>query len=244
MTSHDTDLVSCQGLSKTYGDTMALDGLDLQLKHGGSVALLGPNGAGKTTAISIFMGILSPTSGDVKVLGYSPMTERHRFAGRINFSSAYVQLPSNLKVIENMRIFARLYGVKDRENKIAALLQKFNLTDYRDRLTGALSSGERTRLNLCKAFLNDPELLLLDEPTASLDPEMADTVRMILREERARRGLGMVYTSHNMNEVEALCDDVVFLEHGKVIARGAPAEIRAQHGGATLDEIFIKLVRK
>lgn len=237
-------LLSCHALSKSYGATVALHALDLTVRRGQSVGLLGPNGAGKTTAIHIFLGLLTPSSGEARVLGFSPVTQRHRFAEKINFASAYVQLPSNLKVIENLRTFARLYGVKDRENKINLLLSIFGLQDMRTRLTGGLSAGERTRLNLCKALLNDPELLLLDEPTASLDPEMADNVRAILQQERARRGLGMVYTSHNMDEVEKLCDEVIFLSHGHVILRGAPSQIRSDHGGATLENIFISLVRK
>jgi ABC-2 type transport system ATP-binding protein len=164
------EIVVVQGLLKQYKSVTALDGLSLVVRRGEIYGLLGPNGAGKTTAIQILMGVLTPSGGDVGVFGLSPFKDRHRLAGRVNFSSAYVQLPFNLSVGQNLDIFARLYGVPDRAAKIASLLESFRLADKAKARTGSLSSGEQTRLNLCKALLNDPELLFLDEPTASLDP--------------------------------------------------------------------------
>ncbi|MCG3175615.1 MAG: putative multidrug ABC transporter ATP-binding protein YbhF [Candidatus Omnitrophica bacterium] len=237
-------LVRVTGLSKTYGSTVALSGLDLTLQRGRILGLLGPNGAGKTTAIHILMGLLTPGSGQVRVLGMDPGRERHRIAERMNFASAYVQLPSNLKVYENLNVFAGLYGVRDARRKVEELLELFGVAELSGRLTGSLSSGEKTRVNLVKCLLNDPELLLLDEPTASLDPEMADHVRTTLRRIQRERGIGILYTSHNMPEVEELCDSIVFLHQGLKIAEGPPREVLARYGTRDLDELFIKIVRK
>ena len=237
------DLVVTHNLGKRYPDTQALDQLTLHLGEGEILGIIGPNGAGKTTAIHILLGLLTPTSGQVSVLGMSPLTERHKIAGQINFSSAYVSLPSNLKVSENLKIFSKLYNVPNPSEKIQMLLELFGIESLQNRLTGALSSGEKTRLNLCKALLNDPKLLLLDEPTASLDPEVADRVRKTLREIQQKKKIGVIYTSHNMAEVEEICDRVLFLHHGKTIAQGSPLEVMKHFGSSTLDEVFIKVVR-
>jgi len=238
-----TFLIQTKKLSKKYGSMTALEGLDLTLASGEILGLLGANGAGKTTVIQILMGLLSPTGGEAKVLGYSPTYQRYQIAHRINFSSAYVNLPSNLKVSENMAIYARIYSVKNPKEKISRLLNLFGIEHLSNRVTGALSSGEKTRLNLCKALLNDPELLLLDEPTASLDPEVADRVRQTLQELQVQRQMGIIYTSHNMKEVEALCHRVVFIHQGKVMAVGTPDEIKRKFGSESMDEVFIKIVR-
>lgn len=238
------NLIETHLLSKKYPDIVALDAVTLSLAKGEILGLLGPNGAGKTTLIHIMMGLLSPSSGLIKVLGLSPLTDRATIAQQINFSSAYASLPSNLTIIENLNLFARLYNVPNRKQKVAALLEEFELTTFTKRLTGALSAGEKTRLNLCKAFLNDPVLLLLDEPTASLDPEMADDVRRILRERQARDQVGIIYTSHNMDEVTELCHRLVFINHGRIIAEGTPSEVLTRFKSDSLDEVFIHLVRR
>lgn len=238
------EIISVRDLCKDYPDTRALDHLSFTLKKGEILALLGPNGAGKTTAIHILLGLLTPTSGRVSVFGLSPLKDRHAIAKRLNFSSAYVQLPSNLKVSENLKIFSGFYCVKDSSKKIESLLDLFEMGHLKNRVTGALSSGEKTRLNLAKCLLNDPELLLLDEPTASLDPDMADTVRKTLKKIQKEKDLGILYTSHNMAEVEEICDRVHFIHEGKSIAEGTPQEVLKNYKSLSLEEVFIKIARK
>ena len=237
-------LIVTRNLCKDYADTKALNDLSFNLNPGEILGLLGPNGAGKTTAIHILLGLLSPTGGTATVFGLSPLRSRHEISKRLNFSSAYVQLPTNLKILENLKIFAGLYNVRQAPKKISKLLDLFEITHLQHRLTGALSSGEKTRLNLAKCLLNDPELLLLDEPTASLDPEMADTVRKTLRKIQKERKMGILYTSHNMPEVEEICDRILFIHEGKTIASGSPKEVLQAFQSATLEQVFIKIVRR
>ena len=232
-----------RGLSKSYGDVVALDELSFEVRRGEIFGLLGPNGAGKTTALQILLGILRPDGGEAEVLGLSPAKDRGRLAPRVNFSSAYTQLPSNLTVSDDLSIFAGLYGVSGAREKIAGLLDTFRLSPRRRARAGSLSSGEQTRLNLCKALLNDPEVLFLDEPTASLDPDISDLVRGQLRTLQRERGLTVLYTSHNMAEVEDLCDRVLFLHKGRNIAEGTPAEIRERFKKDSLEKVFIHLAR-
>ncbi len=236
-------LIETHKLCKEYPGVLALDSLSMRLERGKIIGLLGPNGAGKTTAIHILLGLLEATSGEVQVFGLSPLKERHSIAKHLNFSSAYVQLPSNLKVIENLTIFSKIYNVPNAKKKISQLLGLFEIEHLAKRVTGALSAGEKTRLNLAKGLLNDPELLLLDEPTASLDPEMADTVRKTLKKIQREKNLGILYTSHNMPEVEEICDHVVFINQGKTIAQGTPADITRLFETRTLEQAFIKIVR-
>ncbi len=237
-------LIETKKLSKNYADTKALDDLSFTLNPGEILGLLGPNGAGKTTAIHILLGLLSPSSGEAKVFGKSPIKDHHEISKRLNFSSAYVQLPSNLKVSENLKIFSKLYCVQNAKEKVGSLLKIFDIADLENRITGALSAGEKTRLQLVKCLLNDPELLLLDEPTASLDPEMADTVRKTLKKIQSRNNMGILYTSHNMPEVEEVCDRILFIHEGKTIAEGTPGEVKTLFKSKSLDEVFIKIVRK
>ena len=236
-------LISAKDLRKEYPGTKALDGLSLELVPGEIVGLLGPNGAGKTTAIHIVLGLLSPTGGEIRVFGLSPITHRHEIAKRLNFSSAYVHLPTNLKVTESLSIFAKLYNVRKARQKISKLLDLFEISHLKSRLVGALSSGEKTRVNLAKCLLNDPELLLLDEPTASLDPEMADTVRKSLKKIQRETKAGILYTSHNMPEVEEICDRIYFIHEGHLIASGTPPEVVKSFASRDLEQVFIKIVR-
>ena len=237
------NLISAKNLCKQYGETAALDHLSLELAPGEIVGLLGPNGAGKTTAIHIILGLLTPSSGEISVFGLSPLERRHEISKRLNFSSAYVQLPTNLKVIENLFIFSKLYHVPQPRKKISQLLDLFEISHLKNRLTGALSSGEKTRVNLAKCLLNDPELLLLDEPTASLGPEMADTVRKALKKIQKENNTGILYTSHNMPEVEELCDRIYFIHEGRLIANGTPSQIVKTFESRNLEQVFIKIVR-
>jgi len=220
-----------------------VDGLSFTVARGEIFGLLGPNGAGKTTTIQLLLGLTTPTSGEIRVLGLPLLERRREILQRSNFSSAYVSLPSNLTVRENLEVFARLYGVADRRRRIAEVLELFEISDTLKRLTGALSSGQATRLNLCKAFLNDPEVLFLDEPTASLDPDIAEKVRATLQRIQRERSVTMLYTSHNMREVEILCDRVLFLSRGRAVREGTPAEVLAASHAESLEELFIAIAR-
>ncbi len=236
-------LVEAKDLCKSYGDTFALHQLSFNLKPGEILGILGPNGAGKSTALHMVLGLLTPSAGSVKVFGLASIRHRHTISKRMNFSCSYVQLPSNLTVMENLRLFAQIYNVRRAKNKIESLLETFNLQGLRNHLTGSLSSGEKTRVNLAKSLLNDPLLLILDEPTANLDPSMADMIRKHLKHIQHERNLGMLFTSHNMPEVEQMCNRILFIHHGKTIAEGTPEEMRHLFSAKTLEETFIKIVR-
>ena len=236
--------VELDAVEMEFDGVRALSGLSLSAGAGEILGVLGPNGAGKTTALHILLGILKPTKGAARVLGLSPFERRYEVYPRVNFTSAYVQLPFNLTVERNLKIFAELYEVNEPEKKVRGLMERLGLGALAKAKTGTLSSGEQTRLNLAKSLLNDPEVLFLDEPTASLDPDIADRVRELLKAERKERGVTMVYTSHNMAEVEALCDRVIFLNKGAKIAEGTPAEIRAKFGEETLEGVFLRVSRE
>lgn len=235
--------ISVRDLHKHYGAVHALKGLTFSAEKGEILGLLGPNGAGKTTAIHILLGMLTATQGEVSVLGLSPFRDKFKLYPRINFSSAYVQLPYNIKAAKNLEIFAKLYGLKNAKEKIHRLMDQFQIGRLADKPTGSLSSGEQTRLNLCKSFLNDPEILFLDEPTASLDPDMADRVREVLRGLQRASGVSILYTSHNMAEVESLCHRVLFIHQGQKMIEGTPQEVRAHFQKESLEKVFIHLAR-
>lgn len=243
MTDTQTPAIEVNGLTMAFGGRTAVDRLSFTAAPGEILGLLGPNGAGKTTTIHVLLGLMTPTSGSVRLLGLDLATRRRDILPRINFSSAYISMPPNLTVWENMNTFALLYGVADRKKKIARLLEFMEIGDTVQSLTGSLSSGQTTRLNLCKALVNDPDILFLDEPTASLDPDIAAKVRAGLLAVREERCVTLVYTSHNMLEVEALCDQVVFLHQGRTVARGTPAEIMALAGSDSLEDVFISIAR-
>lgn len=236
-------LLSANSVRKKYDGLWALDGVSLELRKGEIVGLLGPNGAGKTTLIHTLLGLIEPDAGAVRVFGQNPLRHRANLARRLNFASATVSLVTNLKVIQNMRLYARLYGLGAKSPQIDRCLELFEIGHLKKHRAGQLSSGEQTRLNLARAFLNEPELLLLDEPTASLDPDMAEKVRVILKQQQRERGMTMIYTSHNMAEIETMCDRICFLQKGKVAATGTSADIRKQVGKETLEEVFIHLSR-
>lgn len=236
-------VVEVQDLTKEFDGTTAVNHLSFTVPRGQILGLLGANGAGKTTAIQILLGLVKPTTGFIKIFGKDLETHRIEILQRTNFSSAYTALPGNLRVSENLTVFARLYQVAGAKEKIKQLLEMFEIGHLRSALTGQLSSGESTRVNLCKALLNDPELLLLDEPTASLDPDIADKVRKLLKRIQAERSITMIYTSHNMRDVEEVCDRIIFLQKGRKIADGTSKQVLAQFQQKTLEDVFIHVSR-
>lgn len=235
--------ISVKGLTKHFKGTIAVDNVSFTIAAGTTAALLGGNGAGKTTTLSMLLGLLLPSAGSVEILGADMMRHRHRVLARMNFSSPYVDLPHRLTVRQNLVIYARLYGLKDRNERIASLAQDLQIAAFLDRQTGHLSAGQKTRVALAKALLNDPEVLLLDEPTASLDPDTGDWVRGYLETYRARTHATILLASHNMGEVERLCSDVLMLRQGRIVDRGSPQQLIDRYGRADLEEVFLDIAR-
>jgi ABC-2 type transport system ATP-binding protein len=236
--------VEVRDLRKVYRDIIAVDGISFALEPGSVTALLGGNGAGKTTTIAMLMGLVVPTSGEACVFGTDMSRHRHQVLHRINFESPYVDVPMRLTVRQNLEVFARLYGVSDLKGRIAEIAGEFKLGELLDRPYGKLSAGQKTRVSLAKALLNEPELLMLDEPTASLDPDTADWVRSKLDLYRRGRSATIVLASHNMAEVERLADRVIMLEKGRIIADETPAELVKRFGRANLEEVFLAIARR
>jgi ABC-2 type transport system ATP-binding protein len=230
-------------LSKQYKTTRAVDDISFRIGRGSITGLLGGNGAGKTTTIAMIMGLVLPTAGSVEVLGHSMPAESAAVLGRMNFESPYVDMPMRLTVRQNLTIFGRLYAVHNLKARIAELAADLDLTDFLDRASGKLSAGQKTRVALAKALINDPELLLLDEPTASLDPDTADWVRGHLESYRKRRNATILLASHNMLEVERLCDRVIIMKRGRIEDDDAPAQIMARYNRTTLEEVFLDVAR-
>jgi len=236
--------VAVRQLRKVYKEVAAVDGVSFTLQSGAITALLGGNGAGKTTTICMLMGLVIPTSGEARVLGADMARERHKVLHRINFESPYVDVPMRLTVRQNLEVFARLYGVRDRKERIADIAEGFKLVELLDRPYGKLSAGQKTRVSIAKALLNEPELLMLDEPTASLDPDTADWVRSKLELYCRGNGATVVLASHNMAEVERLADRVIMLEKGRIIADETPAELIKRFGRSNLEEVFLAIARR
>jgi ABC-2 type transport system ATP-binding protein len=236
-------IVQVEHLRKEFDGTVAVADVSFEVRRGEIVGVLGPNGAGKTTTIQVLLGLTTPTSGTVRVFGKDLEKHRIEILQRCNFSSAYTGLPSNLKVWENLLVFSMIYGVKKQRQKTDELLELLEIKHLRGKITGRLSSGESTRVNLCKALLNDPELLMLDEPTASLDPDIADKVRKLLRRVQREKGTTIIYTSHNMRDVEEVCDRVLFMHKGRIIAEGTPRQVIEKFRQKSLEEVFIRVAR-
>ena len=236
-------VLEARRLTKRFDDLTAVDGISFALQRGEILGLLGPNGAGKTTTIQLLLGLTTPTSGEVCVFGLDLARHRRAILQRVNFSSTYVSLPSNLTIWENLNVFGRLYGLRHPRKKIEELLDLLEIPQVLGRLTGSLSSGQQTRLHLAKALINDPEILFLDEPTASLDPDIAAKVRDVLRRVQRERGVSMIYTSHNMREVEVMCDRVMFIAGGRIVTEGTPAEVVARTQAGSLEDLFIAIAR-
>ena len=235
--------IRVEGLTKRFDDVIAVDGISFEVARGGVTGLLGANGAGKTTTISMLLGLLLPSAGRIEVLGEDMVRNRYRVLPRINFGSPYVDLPKRLTVREVLTVFAMLYGLDDVGGRIDGLARELSLAEFVDRPTGQLSSGQRTRVALAKALVNEPELLLLDEPTASLDPDTADWVRGYLMDYAARTGATVLLASHNMLEVERMCGHVMIMKRGRIVDRGAPERLIARHGRRTLEEVFLDIAR-
>jgi ABC-2 type transport system ATP-binding protein len=232
-----------EGLRKDYRAGTAVDGVSFTLPRGGVLGLLGGNGAGKTTTIAMIMGLVLPSAGSVHVLGTDMIRRRHDVLHRINFESPYVDMPHRLTVRQNLTVFARLYGVADVKGRLAALADDLDLGAFLDRPSGQLSAGQKTRVALAKALVNEPELLLLDEPTASLDPDTADWIRSRLEAYRRRRGASILLASHNMAEVERLCERVIIMKTGRIADDGVPAELVSRYGRSNLEEVFLDVAR-
>ncbi len=238
------NVIETKNLVKKFDQYVAVDNLNLDIAKGKITGLLGPNGAGKTTTIQMILDLITPTSGTISIFGLDMKHHREEILSKVNFSSPYVALPNGLKVIENLRTFARLYGVKDVEAKIEELADYFEIRHLLNKMTSSLSTGQLTRVNLTKAFLNDPELLLLDEATASLDPYIADKTRKVLKRVQQEKNVSILYTSHNMEEIEELCDDVVFISKGKIRDRGTPSELVLKYGHSDLNDVFLDIAKE
>jgi ABC-2 type transport system ATP-binding protein len=237
-------ILTVSNLRKVYGDTLAVDDLSFATEPGEILGLLGPNGAGKTTTINMILGVLEPSGGQIQIDRYNLASARRDALLRTNFAAVYAPLPGNLTVEQNLKFFAMLYSVPSVGSRIDALLEQFDLVRFRHTKCGVLSSGEQTRASLAKAMLNEPRLLLLDEPTASLDPATAREVRAKIRAVATDTRVSVLWTSHNMYEVEVVCDRVLFLSHGRILLEGNPKTLPQEHGKGTLEELFIAVARE
>jgi len=235
--------IQAEKLTKHYGDAVAVDGITFAVPAGSITGLLGGNGAGKTTTIGMTMGLVSPTGGRVLVFGADMAREPYKVLHRINLESPYVDLPHRLTVRQNLTVFGMLYGVADLNEQIRRLATELDLTEFLDRASGKLSAGQKTRVALAKALINDPDLLVLDEPTASLDPDTADWIRGHLERYRARKNATILLASHNMAEVERLCDRVLMMKRGQIVDDGSPPQLLSRYGRQNLEEVFLDVVR-
>lgn len=240
----NSTILKITDLAKEYGAVRAVDGISFSVGAGEVVGLLGPNGAGKTTTINMILGILEPTAGSIEIMDRDLKSRRSETGKDINFAAVYAHMPANLTVWQNLFVFGLLYEVNPLKARIRTLLREFDLEDFARTKTGLLSSGELSRLNLAKAVINEPRLLLLDEPTASLDPSVSLMIRERIKAYSARVRAGILWTSHNMNEIEAVCDRVLFLSRGRVLLSGDPKRLAAEHGKKDLEDLFIAVARE
>lgn len=243
LSDSSTPVIALEHLVKSFASANAVNGISFSVAKGEVVGLLGGNGAGKTTTIGMIMGLVTPSSGSVRVFGVNMVDRRYEVLHRMNFESPYVDMPHRLTVRQNLDVFARLYGVEHASDRIKELAESLDLTDFIDRAAGQLSAGQKTRVALAKALINDPELLLLDEPTASLDPDTADWIRTRLETFRTRRNATILLASHNMAEVERLCDRVIIMKKGQIADQGTPDDLIRRYGRTDLEEVFLDVAR-
>ncbi|HLC19258.1 MAG TPA: ABC transporter ATP-binding protein [Thermodesulfobacteriota bacterium] len=236
-------LVEVRELTKDFNGVRAVDDISFDMYEGEIVGLIGPNGAGKTTTLQMLLNLTNPTRGRIRIFDKELKSNREEILSQVNFSSSYISLPLSLTVTENLLVFSRLYGVRKPRPKIAELLKTFEIEDLKDVPIRRLSSGQLTRVCLCKALLNDPKILFLDEPTASLDPDMADKTRRLLKDINREKQLTLLYTSHNMKEMEEMSDRVIFMDRGRIIAIDRPEKIKEEFKGESLEEVFLKIAR-
>ena len=240
----NTTIIQVDNLTKQYKNVLAVKNINFKINRGKIIGLLGPNGCGKSTTIGMILGLIKPSNGTVTINHKNIENNRTSLLEKMNFISPYVELPKKLTVEENLKVYGRLYGVKNLEEKIYNLMEKLNLTDFRFRKTGELSSGQKNRVSLAKALINDPEILLLDEPTASLDPDVGDYIRSFIEEFASSRNSTILLASHNMNEVERLCHEVMMMKNGEIIDRGKSSDLITKHGRKNLEEVFLKIARE
>jgi len=240
----DELILKTEGLVKDYGSVKAVDNVSFSINSGKIVGLLGPNGAGKTTTINMILGILEPTQGVIEIFGKNLKEHRSKISKSINFAAVYAHMPANLTVWQNLYVFGLLYEVKNLKERIKYLLHEFDLERFSDTKAGLLSSGEASRLNIAKAIINKPRLLLLDEPTASLDPNISQLVRQKIKDYVEKTKTATLWTSHNMQEIEAVCDRVLFLSHGKILLSGNPKTLPSEYGMKDMEDLFITVARE
>jgi ABC-2 type transport system ATP-binding protein len=237
-------IIQVKNLSKQFGNTLAVKCISFNINKSNIIGLLGPNGCGKSTTIGMMLGLIKPSSGTVLVSGQNIENNRTGLLEKMNFISPYIELPKKLTVEENLEVYGRLYGVKNLKDKLSDLMEKLNLNDFKSRKTGELSSGQKNRVSLAKALVNDPEILLLDEPTASLDPDVGDYVRSFIENYASIKGATILLASHNMNEVERLCHQVLMMKNGEIIDKGKSSDLINKHGRKNLEEVFLKIARE
>ena len=238
--------IEIKNLHKRYNNIEAVKNINFTINKGSIVGLLGPNGCGKTTTIGMMLGLIKPSSGTVFINGQNIESEKNRtkILEKMNFISPYVELPKKLTVEENLKVYGKMYGVKNLKDKISDLMKQLNLSEFKTRKTGELSSGQKNRVSLAKALINDPEILLLDEPTASLDPDVGDYIRTYIESFASKKGTTILLASHNMNEVERLCNEVMMMKNGEIIDKGTCNDLIKKHGRKNLEETFLKIVRE